>query len=258
VTSATTPPGWRVTWLDTCASTNDVAAARARAGEPEGWVVVADTQTAGRGRLGRTWHSPPGTNLYVSLLLRPLLPAVQVAPLTLVVGAATAAALAREGAVPRLKWPNDVLLGTPAGPRKVAGILTEAASEANRMRHVIVGIGLNVNSHRSDFPTALAARVTSLRQTLGRSVDREGLLARLLGELGEGYARFLREGPAAAIASWRRYADLGGRYRVQGVGAADIEGVAEDVEADGALRVRGDDGRVHRVVTGEVVDSPAP
>src|SRR5579872_3386736 len=110
--------------VDDCASTNDLAAQRARAGAPEGLIVVSDTQSGGRGRLGRVWHSPPGENLYLSIVLRPQRPAVEIPPLTLLAGAAVARALGSLGFSPRLKWPNDVQLTIDGRPRKVAGILT--------------------------------------------------------------------------------------------------------------------------------------
>src|SRR6267142_3604854 len=110
-------------WHPTCASTNDVATERARAGAPEGLVVATEEQTAGRGRLGRAWHSPAGANLYLSLLLRPARAAAEIPPLTLLAGAAVARALASLGLAPRLKWPNDVQLVVAGAARKVAGIL---------------------------------------------------------------------------------------------------------------------------------------
>src|SRR4051812_19853847 len=121
--------GRRCEVVASCPSTNDRAAALARADAPEGTIVLADAQTGGRGRLGRSWHSPAGENLYLSLLLRPAMPPWMVPPLTLLVGGVAAEVLAAAGAAPRLKWPNNVLLPAPAGLRKVAGILTEMASE---------------------------------------------------------------------------------------------------------------------------------
>ncbi|HTA19793.1 MAG TPA: biotin--[acetyl-CoA-carboxylase] ligase, partial [Polyangia bacterium] len=136
-------------WHEACASTNDLAATRARAGAAQGLVVATDQQSAGRGRLGRAWHSPAGENLYVSILLRPARPAPEIPPLTLLAGAAVARALTALGLAPRLKWPNDVQL-VGDGNRKVAGILTEMSSEGGRVGHVVVGVGLNVNG--AEFP----------------------------------------------------------------------------------------------------------
>jgi len=129
----------------TCASTNDLAAAEARGGAPTGTLVTTDAQTAGRGRLGRAWHAPPGENLTFSVVLRPTRPAAEIPPMTLLVGAALAEALGHLGFDARVKWPNDVLLRPEGRPRKVAGILTEAATAGMEVGHVIMGIGLNVN-----------------------------------------------------------------------------------------------------------------
>jgi BirA family biotin operon repressor/biotin-[acetyl-CoA-carboxylase] ligase len=235
--------------LATCSSTSDEVASRARAGAPEGLLVLAETQTGGRGRLGRVWHSPAGENLYLSLLLRPAMPPWMVPPLTLLVGGVAAEVLSAAGAAPRLKWPNDVLLPAAGGLRKVAGILTEMASERDRVRHVVVGVGLNVNG--TSFPPELAERATSLKLATGRPFDRGTLLAALMDELEPAYDQFVADGPARAIARWRAHADLGRRCRVERDGVV-IEGIAEDVDAEGTLLVRDDGGRLHRVLSGEI------
>jgi BirA family biotin operon repressor/biotin-[acetyl-CoA-carboxylase] ligase len=237
--------------LESCASTSDEVAALARgsAAAEEGLLVVADAQTGGRGRLGRSWHSPGGENLYFSLLLRPSMPPWMVPPLTLLVGGVAASVLQAAGAEPRLKWPNDVLLPTPAGPRKVAGILTEMASERDRVRHVVVGVGINVNTRA--FPPELADRATSLLLALGRPFDRGALLAALLDELEPAYDQFLAAGPGPALARWRRHAALGQRCRIERDGAV-IEGIALDVDDEGTLHVRDDGGHIHRVLSGEL------
>jgi BirA family biotin operon repressor/biotin-[acetyl-CoA-carboxylase] ligase len=243
-------------WHASCATTNDLAAARAKAGAAEGLVVATDTQSAGRGRLGRAWHSPAGESLYVSLLLRPTRPVAEIPPLTLLAGAAVAQALAGLGFQPRLKWPNDVQLVVEAGGRqsvrKVAGILTEMSSEGPRASHVVVGIGLNVNA--PGFPPELAAGATSLRLAGGRALDRADVLVAVLAAFEPLYERFLSDGAAAAAAAWQSFAALGARCRVAapGVPGASLEGVALGVDDDGALRLRDDAGHVHRVLSGEI------
>jgi BirA family biotin operon repressor/biotin-[acetyl-CoA-carboxylase] ligase len=238
--------GRPIVWLDECGSTSDEAARRARDEDaPEGLVVVAERQSGGRGRLGRNWHSPPGANLYFSLLLRPPLPPTQVPPLTLLVGVALAGVLADRGADPRLKWPNDILLPTTDGPRKAAGILTEMATERDRIRHVVVGVGVNVNVE--DFPPELAARATSLRLSTGRSWDRQALLGSLLEALEPAYDRFVADGPSEALARWRERANVGSPCRV-----GSLEGTVHGIDDEGALLVRTASGAIHRVVAGEV------
>jgi BirA family biotin operon repressor/biotin-[acetyl-CoA-carboxylase] ligase len=238
-------------WHAVCASTSDLAAARARAGAPAGLVVAADAQTAGRGRLGRSWHSPPGESLYVSLLLRPARPAAEIPPLTLLAGAAVADALAPLGVTPRLKWPNDLqLVGKDGVRRKLCGILTEMATAGARVEHVVVGIGLNVNG--LSFPPELAGRATSLRAALGHAVDRTAVLAAVLAAFEPRYAEFERRGPSAAVDGFDAYALLPDRCRVT-TGGEPLEGVALGVDPDGALRLRDDAGHVHRVISGELL-----
>jgi BirA family biotin operon repressor/biotin-[acetyl-CoA-carboxylase] ligase len=239
-------------WHAACESTNDLAAARARTGAPAGLVVATEQQSAGRGRLGRSWHSPAGENLYLSIVLRPTRPAHEIPPLTLLVGAAVARALAGLGLRPRLKWPNDVQLVVEGAARKVAGILTEMSSEAGRVGHVVVGLGLNVNGRA--FPADLAARATSLRLAAGRTFERAAVLAALLEELERLCEVFEAAGPAAASEAWQPFAEVGARCRVSAPGApgAELEGTMVGIDADGALRLRDDAGHIHRVLSGEI------
>jgi BirA family transcriptional regulator, biotin operon repressor / biotin---[acetyl-CoA-carboxylase] ligase len=241
--------GREVRYLERVGSTNDAAAAWARAGAPEGAVVLAETQERGRGRVGRPWHSPPGENLYLSLVLRPARPPHELPPLTLAAGLAVFDVCAARGLEPELKWPNDVLLHG----KKVAGVLTEMSSEAERVLHVVLGIGLNVNGTR--FPADLRARATSLRLATGRDAPplaRAAVLADLLLRLEARYDEFLAGGPAAVVAAFR--AHWGGRGRAVRVQAGDtvLRGVAQDVDDGGALLVAR--GRtIDRVLSGEVL-----
>lgn len=235
-------------FLSVCDSTNDVVRTQASAGAAEGLLVVADAQTAGRGRQRRAWHSPPGMNLYFSLLLRPGLQVRQAAPLTLLAGAALAQALARAGAAPRVRWPNDVLLPFAGQMRKAAGILMEMASEAQSIRHIVLGVGVNVNS--AEFPPELADRATSLRLAAGQDFHRGQILADFLAAFESIYDDFLALGPSRGLGQWRRYADLKHAPRIVRDGLA---GQAIDVDEDGALRMRDDHGHIHRLVSGEIV-----
>ncbi len=235
--------------LTLCPSTNDRAAELARAGAAEGQVVLADAQTGGRGRLGRSWHSPPGESLYLSLVLRPPRTPATLPPLTLAVGVAAAEALESVGVEPLLKWPNDVLLFIAGQARKVAGVLTEMATERERIRHVVVGIGLNVNA--SGFPPELADRAGSLLLATGRRHDRGILAAALLNAFEPAYDRLLEAGPATCLAAFRARARLPRPCRVEREGSV-LTGQALDVDADGALLVEDAAGVVHRVLSGEV------
>jgi BirA family transcriptional regulator, biotin operon repressor / biotin---[acetyl-CoA-carboxylase] ligase len=229
-------------------STNDDAAAWARAtpGAPTGAVVVADAQEKGRGRLGRRWHSPPGESLYLSVVLRPPLPPHRVPPLTLAAGVAVAETLVAFDVTPSLKWPNDVQLDG----KKVAGILTEMSADIDRVHHLVVGIGVNLNARA--FPDELAAIATSVAIVRGASVSRSELVATLCARLENWFNQFVADGAAPVVAAWKQHARFFGR-RVQVTSGRDrLEGVAEDLEDDGALRLRLDDGRAARIVAGEV------
>ena len=232
-----------------CASTNDEVAACALAGCAEGLLIVAGEQTGGRGRRGRAWHSPADENLYFSLLLRPALPAHLAAPVTLLAGAALAVALAHLAFTPQLKWPNDVLLDTPLGPRKVAGILTEMASEAGRVRHIVLGVGINVNT--VEFPEHLASLATSLGLVRGQRVDRGEVVAAFIDAFEPIYDDFVAHGPSAALAEWHRFAKLGKVGWVDRDGGQ-REGIAEGVDTSGALLVKTTSGEVAFLHAGEV------
>jgi BirA family biotin operon repressor/biotin-[acetyl-CoA-carboxylase] ligase len=229
-------------------STNDEAAAWARAtpGAPAGAVVVADAQDKGRGRLGRRWHSPPGESLYLSVVLRPPLPPHRVPPMTLAAGVAVAETLLAFDVTPALKWPNDVQLDG----KKVAGILTEMSGDIDRVHHLVVGIGVNLNTRA--FPDELAGIATSVALARGGAVSRAEFAATLCARLESWFVRFVAEGAAPVVVAWKQHARFFGRRVHVTSGRDRLEGVAEDLEDDGALRVRLDDGRATRVVAGEV------
>ncbi|MEO5770346.1 MAG: biotin--[acetyl-CoA-carboxylase] ligase [Polyangia bacterium] len=250
----TTWLGRRHVHVARCGSTNDLAAAEARKGAEEGLLFTADEQSGGRGRQGRVWHSPPGANLYFSFLLRPKRPAAEIPPLTLLVGGALAEAVRALGFTPRVKWPNDLLLtGDDGRRRKVAGILTEATTEGERIGHVVVGIGLNVNATSDDFPEALADKATSLRLMRGGPrLSRVDVLATALEALERAYEQFQQRGIRAAIELWESHADLGSPCRAQ-VSGREIRGVMAGVDTDGALLIQDPTGTRHRVLSGEVL-----
>jgi BirA family biotin operon repressor/biotin-[acetyl-CoA-carboxylase] ligase len=214
-------------------STNDLARAAARRGAPEGLAVLADGQTAGRGRLGRAWVSPPGVNLYLSVLLRPGLPARLAPQLTLLGGVAVAATALGCGLVPTLKWPNDLLLDG----RKAAGVLAELeATPAGGIDFLVLGVGVNVNLDPSALPPEVAATATSFAAALGGPLDRAAVARRLLEALDAWLARFRRDGFAPVREAWTRLSGLPGlRLAVAGPGGQVVEGVARGLGEDGAL-----------------------
>ncbi|MGH7896077.1 MAG: biotin--[acetyl-CoA-carboxylase] ligase [Candidatus Binatia bacterium] len=239
----------RIEWHAEVDSTQRVARDLARAGAAEGTTVVAETQSAGRGRLGRAWHSPPGLNVYSSVVLRPALAPTVVPQIALVVGLAVATAVRETtGLAPLLKWPNDVLLGG----RKVAGILTEMDAELERVHFVIAGIGVNVNAQRETFPPALRDKATSLAIAAGRPTDRVAFMGRLLAQLETRYRRFLAVGFAPLRAECEHLSALAGRAVVVHVPDGEVAGRVEGLDDDGALRLVDDAGVTRRVVAGEV------
>jgi BirA family biotin operon repressor/biotin-[acetyl-CoA-carboxylase] ligase len=236
--------------LPTCGSTNDEVAARAADGAAEGLLMAAEMQTQGRGRRGRLWHSLKGESLTFSLLLRPTLPAPRAAPLALLAGTVLAEALAALTFSPRLKWPNDILLDTAQGLRKVAGILAETAGAGDRIHHLVLGVGCNANTVA--FPEPLAPIATSLRLVAGHEIDRGALLAAFLNAFEPMYDGFLAAGPEAGLARWRRHALFGQPCRVNRE-PTPLEGIATGLDEAGALLLRTASGETIRVHAGEVI-----
>lgn len=241
---------------DTVDSTNRFLADLAHRGAADGTVVVADSQTAGRGRMGRQWVSPPGLNLYVSILLtRPQVAAVLTwIPLLAAVAVVRAVHDLTELAA-RLKWPNDVLVVRNGNGRKLAGILVEAIGGGPAgTRLVVVGIGVNVNMPVEAFPQDLRSTATSLLIETGRSVERARLLASLLGAVEVLYDQLCDRGPEGIAAAYRESCDtLGRRVRIELMGNEQVEGTAEGIAPDGALRLRGSDGKMLEIRAGDVV-----
>jgi len=199
-------------------------------------VVLARRQTGGRGRLDREWSSPEG-GVYGSLLLRPALPPAEVPVYTLAAAVATARAAREAGVEARIKWPNDVLVGTDDGERKLAGILTEMEGEADRVSWVVVGIGVNVNTAPEDLPP----EATSIRAHAG-AVERRVFVQRLLEAFDE-----LRSDPETVLPEWREYATTPGRRVRVETPSGEVVGDAVDIEYPGTLVVETDEGtrRVH-------------
>lgn len=241
---------FRVLSLLRTGSTNDVLKELAAAGAPEGTVVSANEQTAGRGRFDRRWLAPPGTCLLLSILFRPTLPASQTSYLTMLTSLAAADAIETLASLKvALKWPNDLIVPTTTGWRKLAGVLTETSFTGQEVAWVVVGIGINVNVPPAAL-AELAPDATSILAETGRETDRSALLQQLLAGVESRYAR-LRAGetPCAEWAS--RLATLGQRVQVD-AGREQYSGLAEAVDEDGALLLRTSDGKIHRLLAGDV------
>lgn len=266
--------GARWQHLESCGSTSDELLALGRAGAAEGTVVTADAQQRGRGRLGRTWFSPPGENLYLSVLLRPPLAPPRTPFLTLCAGVALAeaatavlaqahAARAAVDAAPpvvQLKWPNDLLLAQPGGPlRKAGGILTELVCSGGQVDFVVIGVGVNVNCLQ--FPAELAA--TSLRAVLPAPqlpLDVRGFATQLLSQLQDRYEEFLAAGSEPIRRAFAAHAAYLGQPAPLTVNTGDrvISGTPLGLLEDGALLIRDAAGQLHTIVAGEISSPLTP
>jgi BirA family biotin operon repressor/biotin-[acetyl-CoA-carboxylase] ligase len=241
--------GREIRYLAETDSTNRQAYALGEAGAAEGLVVIADRQSAGKGRLGRTWTSPPGVNLYLSVLLRPPLPPQAAPQLTFLSALAVSRAIvAVSGLEPTHKWPNDILLGGC----KVAGLLNEMSAESDRIRFVVLGIGVNLNMTVDQFPDDLRTPATSLLLAGGVPVSRAAFGRVLLEQLDSLYAEYLRHGSAPVLAAWEARCDLiGKQVEVDGQGAP-LHGMVAGIDRDGALLLTLADGTTERVLAGDV------
>ena len=236
-------------YYDEIESTNVEAKTLANSGAPEGAVVIAEAQTAGRGRLGRRWTSPAGKGLLFSVLLRPALPMSEVHLLTLVAACAAAEAIESRAAAPiRIKWPNDLFIGD----RKVGGILLEVAGEQDEVDWVVVGIGINVNTEYSELPVALRRTATSLKIAGGEPIDRSELLARLLLALDAHYAEAVADGFEPALSDFRRRDYLLSKGVSVQTREGPVAGRAAGIDERGALLVELPQRQIRRFHSGDV------
>ncbi len=231
-------------------SSNAAARELAEGGAPEGAVVIAEAQTSGRGRLSRRWESPPYANLYLSIVLRPRVAPRHAPQITLTAAVALAETVHFVlGERPAIKWPNDILVRG----RKLAGILTEAACDAERVQYVILGIGLNVNYRRDAMPPELRDRATSLADVAGKTLSRESVLARLIHDLDRGYGELDDAGFDALRPRWERCFALRGRLVRAELGGRTVVGRAAGIDPEGGLIVEDGRGQRFTIVAGDVI-----
>lgn len=230
---------WSLHYEPSCASTQDLARRAVIAGADQGWTVITDLQLEGRGRHGRPWVAPSQTAVLFSTILHPPVDVLPLLPLLAALSVAGGIEVAT-GVVAHLKWPNDVLVND----HKLAGILLEHPGGAA----VILGIGVNVNQPAADLP----AGATSLLALIGHPLDRESLLAAILNDLANAYDRADREGVGWIVPGWRSRSSMLGKPVAFQRDGETIRGVAEDLDLDGALLVRLEDGTRVRVIAGEV------
>lgn len=245
---ATHDVGRTVHYRDELPSTNDFAYRLAQEGAFHGEVVITEQQTQGRGRRGRAWVSPPGLNLYFSVVLRPELPPQRAPELTLVAAVAVAQTLQEAGGDARIKWPNDLLIGG----RKVGGILTELSAEPEQIHFVILGVGVNLNARLADFPPEVAEIATSLAEARSQRVPRALFTAALLTRLEQWLEVHKSEGFEPIRAAWKKHSATLGQEVLVKTERREFTGVAEDIDPSGALLVRTKDGTVEKVVAGDV------
>ncbi|KAB2953087.1 biotin--[acetyl-CoA-carboxylase] ligase [Heliorestis acidaminivorans] len=234
-------------------SSNEKAKEFAREGAEEGTVVLAEEQQAGKGRLGRTWHSPLGLGLYLSIILRPSIPLALTPQITLLTALSIAKTIEKMTSLgPAIKWPNDILLDG----KKVCGILTELSAEMDGVKHIVVGIGLNLNQEATDFPTAVTSQASSVSMQAGEKVDRLAFFNKLLMQLEDDYEHWLEQGFSAIRQQWLdRAVGLGDTVRVI-AGSAQWQGRMEGIDDMGALLVRNKAGEIQQLMSGEVTLRP--
>jgi BirA family biotin operon repressor/biotin-[acetyl-CoA-carboxylase] ligase len=233
--------------LPEVASTNTLAMELAANGTPEGTVVIAEMQTNGRGRLGRTWISPKG-NLYLSVVLRPNIP-MHKAPLVTLMGAVAVATAIRKtcGLEAGIKWPNDILVSG----KKVSGLLTEMSAEQDRIRHIVLGIGIDVNMEMGELPPEVRSFTTTLSTEANVKINRTVLLQQLLRDLEVWYQNFLKH-DVDILEEWNKLnMTIGKRVAVSGTGES-LAGLAQGIDNEGRLIVRLDDGAIRTVAAGDV------
>ncbi|WP_281887000.1 biotin--[acetyl-CoA-carboxylase] ligase [Paenibacillus sp. YYML68] len=236
--------------LDEIDSTQLAAVQLVRDGAEEGTLVLAEQQLAGRGRLGRQWHSPKGKGLWSSLVLKPnWLSLAQTPQLTLLTAVALCRAVRQvTGLDAGIKWPNDLLVGG----RKVAGILLEASVENGTLQHIVAGVGISVNLQESDYPTELLEKATSLAMCAGHSISRETLLAELMNEWEQLYKLYQASGFAPIKLLWEALTVSLARELVCSTPQGPVQGFAESIDEHGALLLRLPDGSSRKMFSGDV------
>ncbi|GJM15706.1 MAG: biotin--[acetyl-CoA-carboxylase] ligase [Thermodesulfobacteriota bacterium] len=235
-------------------STNTTLIELGEKGASEGTIVIADRQTGGRGRLDRTWISPAGTNLYISILFRPELAASDAALFTLIASIVLNKVIEKSGvSEAKIKWPNDIQIQG----KKVAGVLTEIRTKREMVDFIVLGIGVNINMTRENMDKEMgkvAHIATSLKENLGKEINRSKFAADLLLELETWYQIFINNGKAKVLTQWTSaWGDLNKRVQVRIQDQEPYEGAAIGVDERGYLMVKTDDGEINKIIAGDVV-----
>ncbi|MBI4972810.1 MAG: biotin--[acetyl-CoA-carboxylase] ligase [Candidatus Omnitrophica bacterium] len=237
--------GKKIYYFESVSSTMDIAVKLGMEGSPDGTLVISETQTKGRGRLGRSWLSPKYKGVYLSLILRPKILPAQAPIITLLAAVSICEAIKRiTGLEAKIKWPNDILMYQ----KKLGGILTELNAETDELRFAVIGLGLNVNNDKK----ALLTSATSLKEQKKENINRLDLLQEILRRIEANYLLFQGKGPQPIIEQWREYNITLGR-RVKVISHKELrEGEAIDIDIDGGLLLRQDSGLTEKIMAGDV------
>lgn len=249
--------GREIIFFKTIGSTNTAALELAEKGAPHGTVVIADRQAKGKGRLGRTWVSPPGSNIYMSVILRPEIEPKDATLLTIMTAVSCAKGVmksTRNESIPtglkaEIKWPNDLMISN----KKLGGILTEMKSDPDGIVFAVIGIGINVNSKTTkDFPPDIQGIATSIREELGKIQSRTFIIAEILKEMEHWYKVLLAEGRKPLFDEWKRLSSTLGRKVKVTLGDNVFTGVAEDIDKGGMLILRLPSGMLKKISSGDL------
>jgi BirA family transcriptional regulator, biotin operon repressor / biotin---[acetyl-CoA-carboxylase] ligase len=242
--------GQNVVYEESISSTQKLAHHLAEDGAASGTLVVADEQVSGRGRLGRPWHSPKGTGIWMSLILRPELPLNKIPQLTLTTAVAIVKAIKKVAKVDcQIKWPNDILYNG----KKLVGILTELQAEENRAKAVIIGIGMNVNLTSDDIPDEIKNIATSIQMLTGEPCSRAHLIQSIMKEMEILYRLYLSEGFSVIKVMWEAYAlNIGQTVIARKVNGESIKGLAKGITDDGVLLVEDQTGELHHIYSADI------
>ena len=241
--------GKNIHYEESVESTQKIAHRLSNEDEPEGTIIIAEEQRSGKGRMDRTWHSPKYTGIWMSLILRPNIPLTKAPQLTLLTAVAIVQAMEEEtGLQPEIKWPNDVLLNG----KKVTGILTELQAEADRIHSIIIGIGINVNQKKEDFPSELQEKASSLFIEKGEVISRAGLIKSFFKHFEKLYLLYLDQGFFPIKLLWEGYAVSIGKFLKARTLTNVIEGKALGITDEGVLKLEDETGFVHHIYSADI------
>jgi BirA family biotin operon repressor/biotin-[acetyl-CoA-carboxylase] ligase len=241
--------GSEIVFFQVIGSTNTAAAGLAAKGQREGTVIIADSQTEGRGRRGRTWVSPAGKNLYLSIIVRPGISPREASILTLMSAVACASAIQRLSSVPvSIKWPNDLMMAD----KKIGGILTEMKADADSINYAVIGIGININLDSSDMPNSIRETATSVMLQTGLLQSRTEYALEIIKSMDYWYNILLESGKCPIIESWQRLSSTTGRPVTVTTGEVQLTGLAEGIDSEGLLILRLGDHSVMKISSGDV------